>query len=296
SSLRSAWVFPGTRRVLSLIAPAVLGVSVAQISLLINTQIASHLTTGSVSWLTYADRLMEFPTAMLGVALGVVLLPQLSGARGADDGQRYSNLLDWGLRLVVLLAVPCAVALLVFAQPLVAVLYHRGAFTDFDAFQTTVALQGYGVGLLGLVAIKVLAPGFYARQDTKTPVKIAVAVLVLTQILNVFLVPHLAHAALTLSISIGALVNATWLLVGLLRRGAYTPTPGWWRFGLQVVLASSVMAAGLVWATAHFDWLAMKDQSLMRFGLLCVCIVVAALVYFACLAATGVKLRQFARR
>ena len=296
SSLRSAWSYPGTRRVLSLMAPAVLGVSVAQISLLINTQIASHLKTGSVSWLTYADRLMEFPTAMLGVALGVVLLPQLSGARGAGDGQRYSNLLDWGLRLVVLLAVPCAVALFAFAEPLVAVLYHRGAFSDVDALQTTLALKGYGVGLLGLVAIKVLAPGFYARQDTKTPVKIAVAVLVLTQVLNVILVPYMAHAALTLSISIGALVNATWLLVGLLRRGAYTPTPGWGRFALQVALASGVMAAGLLWATAHFDWLAMKHQALMRLGLLAVCIGVAALVYFACLAATGVKLRQFARR
>ena len=296
SSLRSAWSFPGSRRVLSLMAPAVLGVSVAQISLLINTQIASHLTTGSVSWLSYADRLMEFPTAMLGVALGVVLLPQLSGARGADDGQKYSNLLDWGLRLVVLLAVPCAVALFAFAQPLVAALFHRGAFSDGDALQTTLALKGYGVGLLGLVAIKVLAPGFYARQDTKTPVKIAVAVLVLTQVLNVILVPYMAHAALTVSISIGALVNASWLLVGLLRRGAYTPTPGWGRFGLQVALASGVMAAGLVWATGYFDWLALKNHDLGRLGLLASCIVVAALMYFACLAATGVKLRQFASR
>ena len=181
SALTAAWAHPGTRRVTTLMLPALLGVSVAQISLLINTQIASHLVTGSVSWLSYADRLMEFPTAMLGVALGVVLLPQLAAARAADDNDRYSALLDWGLRLVVLLAVPCAVALLTFARPLVAVLYHYGAFTDRDVAQTTTALMGYGAGLLGLVAIKVLAPGFYARQDIRTPVKIAIVVLLLTQ-------------------------------------------------------------------------------------------------------------------
>ena len=142
SSLKTAWAHPGTRRVTTLMLPALLGVSVAQISLLINTQIASHLVSGSVSWLTYADRLMEFPTAMLGVALGVVLLPQLAAARAADDGARYSQLLDWGLRLVVLLAVPSAVALLTFAKPLVAVLYHYGAFKEADVNQTAVALDG----------------------------------------------------------------------------------------------------------------------------------------------------------
>src|SRR5690606_20846777 len=198
--------------------------AVAQISLLINTQIASHLISGSVSWVTYADRLMEFPTAMLGVALGVVLLPQLAAARAADDGARYSQLLDWGLRLVVLLAVPSAVALLTFAKPLVAVLYHYGAFSDSDVQQTTVALMGYGAGLLGLVAIKVLAPGFYARQDIRTPVTIAIVVLFLTQGMNLLFVPHLAHAGLALAIGLGAMVNASWLLIGLIRLGAYTPS------------------------------------------------------------------------
>jgi putative peptidoglycan lipid II flippase len=296
SSFKTAWAHPGTRRVTTLMLPALLGVGVAQISLLINTQIASHLVTGSVSWLTYADRLMEFPTAMLGVALGVVLLPQLAGARGADDGARYSQLLDWGLRLVVLLAVPSAVALLVFAQPLVAVLYHNGAFTDADARQTTVALMGYGVGLLGLVAIKVLAPGFYARQDTRTPVKIAVAVLVLTQLMNVIFVPYLAHAALSLSISIGAMINATWLLFGLVQRGAYKPSPGWLRFGVQVVVASALMAAVLMWGAGYVDWLAMKGRALARVGWLAAFLGAAALVYFASLMATGVKLRQFMKR
>jgi putative peptidoglycan lipid II flippase len=141
AGLRDAWGDAGTRSILRLMLPALLGVSVAQISLLINTQIASHLQTGSVSWLTYADRLMEFPTALLGVALGVVLMPQLAGARAANDTDKYSAMLDWGLRLVVLLAVPSAVALLTFAQPLVATLYHYGAFTDGDVLQTTRALM-----------------------------------------------------------------------------------------------------------------------------------------------------------
>ena len=216
-----AWRNPATRRILQLMAPALLGVGVAQISLLINTQIASHLAPGSVSWLSYADRLMEFPTALLGVALGVVLMPQLAAARATGDDQRYADMLDWGLRLVLVLALPCAAALLLFAQPLVSVLYHYGAFTDHDVRQTTLSLAGYGVGLLGLVAIKVLAPGYYASQDIRTPVKIAVVVLVVTQLLNLWLVPRLAHAGLALSIGLGATLNALWLLLGLLRRGSY---------------------------------------------------------------------------
>lgn len=266
SSLRVAWNHPGTRRVTTLMLPALLGVSVAQISLLINTQIASHLVTGSVSWLTYADRLMEFPTAMLGVALGVVLLPQLAAARAANDTQRYSNLLDWGLRLVVLLAVPCAVALLTFSRPLVAVLYHYGAFTDADVRQTSLALMGYGAGLLGLIAIKVLAPGFYARQDIRTPVKIAIVVLLLTQGMNLLFVPYLKHAGLALAIGLGAMVNALWLLIGLMRRGAYTPTPGWARFGLQVVAASALLAVFLMWSAEQVKWLAFDGHALQRWA------------------------------
>jgi putative peptidoglycan lipid II flippase len=148
-------------------AAGLLGVSVAQISLLINTQIASHLAPGSVSWLTYADRLMEFPTAMLGVALGVVLMPQLAAAGGRRWARFTAPCWTGDLRLVVLLAVPCAVALLTFAKPLVAVLYHYGAFHRRDVQHDHHALMGYGAGLLGLIAIKVLAPGFYARQDIR---------------------------------------------------------------------------------------------------------------------------------
>ena len=296
SAIRAAWADPTTRKVARLMLPALLGVSVAQVSLLINTQIASHLATGSVSWITYADRLMELPTALLGVALGVVLMPQLASARAKQDDERYSAMLDWGLRLVVVLSVPCMVALLVFAKPLVAVLYHYGAFADRDVQQTTLALAGYGVGIVGIVAIKVLAPGYFAKHDMRTPMLIAVAVLVLTQVMNFVLVPYLQHAALTLSIGVGAVINATWLLVGLLRRGSYRPLPGWGRFALQVVAASALLAVLLAWGAQHFDWVEMKAQRLQRIGLLAAMMAAAAVLYFGALWAAGLKLRQLLRR
>jgi putative peptidoglycan lipid II flippase len=294
--LRAAWGDAGTRSILRLMLPALLGVSVAQISLLINTQIASHLQAGSVSWLTYADRLMEFPTALLGVALGVVLMPQLAASRAANDTDKYSAMLDWGLRLVVLLAVPSAVALLTFAQPLVATLYHYGAFTDGDVLQTTRALMGYGLGLLGLVAIKVLAPGFYANQDIRTPVRIAIVVLVLTQLMNLVLVPYLQHAGLALAIGIGALINAGWLLVGLIRRGSYRPLPGWGRFGLQVALASALLAVFLLWAAQALSWMGMRSLYGQRIGWLVLVLLASALLYFTTLRATGLRVRSLLGR
>ena len=272
--------------------PALLGVSVAQISLLINTQIASHLTPGSVSWLTYADRLMEFPTAMLGVAIGVVLTPQLAAAKAADDSARYSSMLDWGLRIVVLLAVPSAVALLTFAQPLVATLYHYGAFTARDVQQTTTALMGYGAGLVGLVSIKVLAPGFYASQNIKTPVRIAVVVLVITQLLNLAFVPLFQHAGLALAIGIGALINAVWLLIGLIRRGSYTPAPGWGVFATRISAASSLLAVFLLWAADAVNWIALRGASFQRIGLLVAVLCASAVLYFVVLRISGLKLRQ----
>ena len=291
--LRQAWADPGAREVARMMAPALLGVGVAQISLMINTQIASWLAPGSVTWLGYADRLMEFPTAMLGVALGVVLMPQLARAHASKDTERYSSMLDWGLRLVVLLAVPSSVALLAFNEPLVATLFHYGAFRDSDVHEVALALAGYGAGLLGLVAIKVLAPGFYANQDTRTPVKIAILVLVLTQLLNIALVPVLRHAGLALSIGLGALLNAALLLAGLLRRGSYQPLPGWGVFALQVIAASALLAIFLMWGAASFPWIGMRGDGLRRVGLMAMMLLGAAAIYFVALAAAGVKLRQF---
>ncbi|ROZ71224.1 murein biosynthesis integral membrane protein MurJ [Ramlibacter sp. WS9] len=299
--LKEAWSDPGTRRVAGMMAPALLGVGVAQISLMINTQIASWLGTGNVTWLDYAGRLMEFPTAMLGVALGVVLMPQLASARAAGEPERYSAMIDWGLRLVVLLAIPSSAALLVFNVPLVATLFHYGAFKDSDVLQVAAALSGYGVGLLGLVAIKILAPGFYASQDMRTPVRIAIVVLVLTQLLNIALVPwmrgfNLGHAALALSIGLGALINAAWLLVGLIRRGSYTPSPGWGVFALQVFAATALLTAFLLWGATAFPWLAMRAHVLQRVGLMALMLAGSAAIYFVALWAAGVKLRQFVTR
>jgi putative peptidoglycan lipid II flippase len=291
SLVQQAWAAPATQNIAKLMLPALLGVSVAQLSMLINTQIASHLAPGSVTWVYYADRLMEFPTALLGVALGVVLIPRLSAARAAQDTAQYSSLLDWGLRLVVLLSVPAAVALFIFAKPLVATLFHHGAFSDRDVVQVSLALASYGVGLLGLVAIKVLASGFYAAQDTRTPMLIALVVLAITQVLNYLLVPHLAHAALTLSISIGALINALWLLVGLIRRGSFQPLPGWGLFALQVVAATALMAVFLMWASSAAPWIELKSDAFKRIGLMALSIVAGAAIYFIALWAAGLKLR-----
>jgi putative peptidoglycan lipid II flippase len=292
----AAWHHPGTRQVLRLMAPAVLGVSVAQISLLINTQIASHVAVGAVSWLTYADRLMEFPTALLGVALGVVLLPQLSAAKGRQDMAAFSAMVDWGLRLVLLLSLPCALALLLFPAGLVSVLYHYGAFSAGDLKATVLALQGYGVGLLGLVAIKVLAPAFYARQDIRTPVKIAIGVLLATQAMNLVLVPWLGHAGLALSIGVAALINASLLLAGLLRSGIYRPQPGWGRFALQLLPANLALGGVLAWAGQRFDWVALQADWALRAGTVAAVLGGVALLYFALLAVLGLRPRQFMRR
>jgi putative peptidoglycan lipid II flippase len=294
--LRSAWQHPGVQRVLHQMGPALLGVSVAQMSLLINSQIASHLGPGAVSWLFYADRLMEFPTALLGVALGVVLIPGLSAMRARGDSDAYAAHLDWGLRLVVLLATPCAVAMLVFPQPLVAVLFHYGKFSAEAVDMTVLALRGYGCGLMGLVAVKVLTPGFYAQQDMRTPVRIAVVVLVATQVMNLVFVPWLGHAGLALSIGMGAMVNAAWLFTGLKAKGLYRASPGWLGFALRVLVANGVLGLLLWQAATRLDWLALQAHWALRVGWLAGVIGVGAVLYFGVLRLAGLNLRQFARR
>lgn len=298
SGLRAALAHPGVRQVGRQMAPALVGVAVAQVSLVINTQIAISVGEGAASWLTYADRLMEFPIALLGVALGVVLTPQLSAAQAKGDGQQYSDLLDWGLRLVLLLALPCAVALLVFAEPLVAVLYQRGAFRAADVHQTAQAVMGYGVGLMGLVGVKILAPGYYARLDTRTPVRVAILVLVLTQVLNGVFVFWLGIgvAGLSLSIGLGAVVNAGLLLVGLRKLGSYKPAPGWFWFALRVVLASAAMGALQWWLARHFDWVALGQHELVRAGWMAVSLAGSAVLYFALLMLSGIQVRHFIKR
>jgi putative peptidoglycan lipid II flippase len=254
------------------------------------------VAVGAVSWLTYADRLMEFPTALLGVALGVVLLPQLSAAQGRQDAEAYSGMLDWGLRLVFLLALPCALALLIFPQALVSVLYHYGAFKASDVAMTVLALRGYGVGLLGLVAIKVLAPAFYARQDIRTPVKIAIGVLLATQAMNLLFVPWLGHAGLALSIGVAALINAGFLLLGLLRLGVYKPAPGWGTFALRVAAANAVLAAVLAWAALQIDWIGLQAHWGQRAVAVAAVLGGVALLYGAVLLLCGLRPRDLVRR
>ncbi|MFN6993432.1 MAG: murein biosynthesis integral membrane protein MurJ [Aquincola tertiaricarbonis] len=294
-AVKAAWHHPGVGRVLKQMAPALVGVSVAQLSLLINTQIASRVGVGAVSWLFYADRLMEFPTGLLGVALGVVLLPQLSAAQARGDTQRYSGLLDWGLRLMLVLALPCAVALLVFPKALVSVLFHYGQFNPNDVEQTVRALMGYGVGLMGLVAVKVLAPGFYARQDIRTPVRIAVVVLVVTQLLNLLFVPWFGHAGLALSIGLGALVNAAWLLFGLLKLQVYLPRPGWGLFALRIGAATLALGAALWVAAERIDWIGLQQQPGVRAAWMAAVLAGVAALYFGVLALLGMRPRHFAR-
>jgi len=294
-ALREAWQSAATRTMLARMAPAVLAVSAAQISLIFNTHIASTLGPGRVSWVSFADRLMEFPTALLGVALGTVLLPGLSKASAANDHIGYSKQLDWGLRLSVLLAIPAAIGLWLLAEPLTAVLYHYGRFSQHDVVMTAQAAAAYALGLLGLIGVKVLAPGFYAQQDVRTPVKIALGMLVLTQTLNLITVPWFEHAGLALSISVAALCNALLLLLGLLSRKLYMPEAGWLKFLGQVLGASLAMSALLGWSAQQgwLQWQAMAVSPWLRaFHVLWV-IVAAAAVYFTCLRLLGLRLMQF---
>ena len=286
---------PGVWRILKLMGPAVFGVSVGQISLLINTIFASFLVTGSVSWLYYADRLMEFPTGLLGVALGTILLPSLTRSFAEKTTGEYSQLLDWGLRLTVVLAAPCALALALLAVPLVATLFHHGQFGAHDVEMTRQALVAYSVGLLGLILVKVLAPGFYARQNIRTPVKIALITLATTQVMNVVLIWHLRHAGLALAISIGACVNAGLLYYKLRQHRIFQPQPGWLIFFGKILLGLALMGAALWFAMGtEASWL--TDSTWRRVLRLTGLVVLGAAVYLGSLWLLGFRLRDFAKR
>jgi putative peptidoglycan lipid II flippase len=256
SKVRNALRDPQAKRILKLMGPAVLSVSVSQLSLIINTNIASHLATGSVSWLSYADRLMEFPTALLGVAVGTVLLPSLSKANANGDLESAGKLINWGIRLTFLIATPAAVALFIFGQPLACALYHYGKFNSYDVAMTSSALQAYGVGLIGLILVKILAPGFYARQDIKTPVKIGLFVLCATQLSNYIFVPYLQHTGLALSIGLGACLNAGLLWFGLYRRGVmHYGEQQWLKFFGRLLIGIVIFSLVLHFGVKQHDWM-----------------------------------------
>jgi putative peptidoglycan lipid II flippase len=293
-AIKAALSNPDARRVMKLMGPAVFAVSVAQISLIINTNIASRLQAGSVSWLSYADRLMEFPTALLGVALGTVLLPSLSKANAKNDLVHAGELLIWGLQLTFLLAAPSAIALFIFGEPLAAVLYHYGKFSALDVLMTQRALAAYGVGLIGLILVKILAPGFYSRQDIRTPVKIGLVVLIATQLANLVFVPWFGHAGLALSVGAGACLNAALLWIGLSKRGAL-PNAAWLKYLGQLLLALIPFSAVLLYAASTHNWIALQAEPWTRIGLLALWLTAAALVYFVSLALVGIRWQKFLR-
>lgn len=298
---------PGVKRILMLMGPAVLGVSVAQVSLLINTIIASFLGDARVSWLYYADRLMEFPTGLLGVALGTVLLPSLSKYHAQSSDGEYARLLDWGLRLTLILAAPAAVALALLSVPLVTTLFHYGQFGEHDVWMTRQALVAYSVGLLGLILVKVLAPGFYARQNIATPVRIAILTLIVTQAMNALFVLSLKqgglevstgigpHAGLALAIGLGACLNAGLLYRKLRQHGIYAPQPGWGAFTLKVSVGLGTMALALWLAMGPAAWW-LSASGWARVAAVAGLVVLGGAVYFGSLALLGFRLRDFSRR
>jgi len=286
---------PGVRRILKLMAPAAFGVSISQISLLINTIFASFLVSGSVSWLYYADRLMEFPAGMLGAALGTILLPSLSKYHAQANADEYGRLLDWGLRVTLLLAVPAAAALAILAVPLIATLFHYGRFTVEDAWMTRQALIAYSVGLVGMILVKILAPGFYARQNVVTPVKIGILTLVATQAMNLAFIVPLKHAGLALAIGLGACLNAGLLYRTLRRHGVYAPQPGWAAYVLKLAAAVVAMSAALAFAMGGAAWW-LEASWRLKVPALAGLVLLGGTVYGACLFALGFRVRDFSRK
>jgi putative peptidoglycan lipid II flippase len=290
-----AWRDEGVRRILRLMGPAVLGVSVSQVSLLINTIFASFLPSGSVSWLYYADRLMEFPAGLLGAALGTILLPSLTRSHATDNPAEFSALLDWGLRVTLLLTMPATLALAMLAVPLLSTLFQHGAFRADDVLQSRTALVAYSVGLVGLILVKILAPGFYARQDIKTPVKIALLTLASTQAMNLVFIGPLRHAGLALSIGLASCLNATLLLRGLRRSGAYIARSGWPQFAARIAAALAVMGLTL-WYLAGPDQVWLHAPSAARITKLAVVVAGGAFAYLATLFALGFRFADFHHR
>ncbi|HKQ31439.1 MAG TPA: murein biosynthesis integral membrane protein MurJ [Burkholderiales bacterium] len=304
----------GVSRVFRLMLPAIFGVSIAQINLLLNTLLASFLVTGSVAWLYYSDRLMEFPVGVFGIALASVILPSLADKHANRSSEEFSRLLDFGLRWAVLICIPAAVALIVLAGPLVATIYHHGRFTGEDVHMSVLALIAFAVGLPPLILIKVLAPGFYARQDTKTPMRIGVvAMLVNIGVALCLTLPPIvaglfpeivllqslravfpfAHVGLALAITVSAFVNAALLYRWLRRHQAYTPLAGWTRFLVNVFAATATMGLVLWWGVGAIgEWIA--SGTWQRIGRLAFWVVAGIVIYGIMILALGLRPAQLA--
>ncbi len=281
-------------RVVRLMGPAIFAMSISQISLVINTIFASFLPSGSVSWMYFADRLMEFPTGVLGVALGTILLPSLSKHASSKNTQEFSKTMDWGVRLCLLMALPATVGLAITAKQLTMTLFMHGKFNMFDVVMTERALIAYAVGLMGLILVKVFGPGFYANQDIKTPVKVAIFVLISTQLMNLAFIGPLKHAGLALSIGLGACLNATTLCYLLIKRKIYIPQSGWRPFLLKLAVAVLLMA-GALFLSLHFLPLDFSGKTYLRVLSLLVLLVIAVIVYFGSLLLFGFRLHHFSK-
>jgi len=282
----------GVKRILKLMAPALFGVSVSQINLLLDTVLASLLTAGSVSWLYYSDRLVELPLGVFGVAIGTIILPALSKRHAEQSTEHFSAMLDWAIRVVLLLGVPAALALAVLAEPFLITLFHYGAMTDNDIQMAAMSLRAYAFGLVAFMLIKVLAPGFFARQDTKTPVKVGIIAMVANMVFNLLLIWPLAHAGLALATALSAFLNAGLLGYLLYRQKVLIFQPGWGRYAVQLIGGSALMSIALFILAP--DWQAWLDFGLwQRVYWVAGLIALGGGLYFAWLAAFGLRFRHF---
>ncbi len=253
------WRHPGVKKILALMGPAIFGVSVSQINLLLDTMLATFLPTGSVSWLYYSDRLSELPLGVFAVAIATVILPNLSRHHSASSTEAYSQTLDWALRMVLLIAVPAASALMLLAEPILATLFLYGdVMTARDITMATYSLRAYSLGLIAFMLIKVLAPGFFARQDMRTPVRIGVIAMVANMFLNLlFVLPlhhywQVGHVGLALATSISAFLNAGLLFYALRKKAIYAPSRSWLRFMIGLMLAVVAMLVVLILTADQF--------------------------------------------
>lgn len=282
----------GVRRIGRLMIPALFGVSVTQLNLLLDTLIASFLVTGSISWLYYSDRLMEFPLGVLGVALATVILPSLSKKHATESQEGFSHTIDWALRWALLLGLPASVGLFLLAGPMIATLFQSAVFDAGDVAMSQRSLMAYALGLVPFILIKVLAPGYYARQDTKTPVKIAIIAMVSNMVLNIALVFPLAHAGLALATTLSAALNAFLLYRGLRGSKVYIPEKGWRSLILRAVLACLVMGGVLFLGAGDLhSWVEMEGWT--RIWRLLLIILAGVVGYFVTLFIVGIRLRHF---
>ncbi len=289
---------PGVKRIGALMLPAIFGSSVAQINVLLGGVIASLLGVGKISLLYFSDRLMEFPLGLFGIALATVTLPTLSRQAANSSMHEFSNTVDWSMKLVILIAVPAAIGLVLLAEPLVATIFFGGEFTRFDVEMTALSLQAFALGLIGFSFVKILAPAYFAREDTRTPVKAGLIALVVNLLLSVVLAYTLTragyagtHAGLALAISVAALVNAWLLYHGLRRDKVVVHSPGWAQLLLRFFGANVAMTVAIVWLQRPLDWwvdVGVLDRSIQ----LCVVVMASAAVYFAALILLGLRPSQ----